>query len=195
MILYQKMFLKMKKMFQIQTQTLWILAVLPKHESGRLVRFYDICLWKIVSWIQIYQVSHGEREFVVKLKAKVMLLHSTLLISVAQEWKSSATFSICALVERVADQSEGRGSIPASFDPHVEVSLGKTLNPKIAPNGQAIGVWMCVWVTDEQVGSLKRRKKRYINTVHLPYTETTSLNRPRSGCLGSHPSSITVFTP
>ncbi len=63
MILYQDMFKKMKKMFQTWTwtqQTLMLLPFLPVNAV-----FMIFVFWKIQ--IQIFQVSHREREFVVKL--------------------------------------------------------------------------------------------------------------------------------
>ena len=101
-------------------------------------------------------------------------------------------------VERSSTNRKIGGSIPGSSNPHVDVSLGKTLNPKLLPMA-APSVYECVWMlapSDEQ-GRLvwqslssvyecvwmrwmtcsvqrfewsERLERRYISAVHLPFT-------------------------
>lgn len=53
---------------------------------------------------------------------------------------------ICSLKlqQEYGDYLKVGRSIPGSSRPQVEMSLGKVLNPKIAPEGWATSVWMSI---------------------------------------------------
>ena len=61
-----------------------------------------------------------------------------------EQTKPQAAVAVAQVLERQTNL-KGSRSIPSSSSPQVEVSMGKTLNPKIAPL-YVIGMSMCVRV-------------------------------------------------